>query len=64
MSDWVNCSERMPDETDDYLTYSEIDGVPINEVHTFFANRGYFSCETREDRFITHWMPLPEPPTK
>lgn len=62
--EWIRCKDGLPDETDDYLTYSEVDGIPSNAVHTFFANRGYFSCETLNDRFITHWMPLPEPPSE
>ena len=62
MSEWISVDEQTPSETDDYLTYGEIDGIPMQGVNTWFQTRGHFSCETRSDRCITHWMPLPECP--
>lgn len=62
MRDWISIEDLKPDETDDYLTYCEMDGIPTWQVHTFFLSRGHFSCETHKDRFITHWQPLPSPP--
>lgn len=62
MSQWIKFSEKIPPETDEYLTYGEVDGCPIWAVNSWFSNRGHFSCETPYDRFITHWMPLPELP--
>lgn len=62
MSEWISVDDSLPSETDDYLTYCEVDGNPMRFVHTWFQTRGHFSCETRSDRFVTHWMRLPEPP--
>ena len=62
MSKWISIEDSNPNETDEYLTYCELDGIPTWQVHTWFLSRGPFSCETRKDRFITHWQPLPESP--
>lgn len=62
MSEWISVDDSLPSETDDYLTYCEMDGIPIQNVHTWLQTRGHFSCETRSHRFITHWMSLPECP--
>jgi hypothetical protein len=62
MSEWISIEDRTPPETDDYLTYCELDDIPTWAVHTWFESRGHFSCETHRDRYITHWQPLPSPP--
>ncbi|MFV8856918.1 DUF551 domain-containing protein [Serratia fonticola] len=50
---WIPCTERMPEiEEQYYLTFAG----GIIEVGYFFD--GYFA-----DQHITHWMPLPAPPT-
>lgn len=54
--------DREPTESGEYLTFHNSDGVEIYNVNTWFVGRGHFSCETNKDIFITHWMPLPEPP--
>lgn len=48
---WVKCSERMPDEENYYLTYSNA-GVDVT----------YFDGEIFSDKYAFHWMPLPAAP--
>lgn len=50
MSEWIKCSERLPEEDEYYLTHSSA-GVDV----TYFSGRFL-------DEYATHWMPLPEPP--
>jgi hypothetical protein len=51
-SNWIKCSERMPDDNDEYyLTYSKC-GVDV----------GYFYDGHFQDLYVTHWHPLPKPP--
>ncbi|OKP29776.1 DUF551 domain-containing protein [Serratia fonticola] len=50
---WIPCAERMPEvEEEYYLAYSG----GITDIAFFFD--GHFV-----DPYITHWMPLPAPPT-
>ncbi len=49
---WIKCSERMPEEDDEYyITHSKA-GVDV----TWFYE-GHF-----QDKYATHWMPLPAAP--
>lgn len=62
---WIPVSERLPDETDYYLYKAEgvyrglKDGVGVS----FFMHKAKKWKRTNGD-FVTHWMPLPEPPGK
>lgn len=62
MSQWIKCSERMPD-TDDVLVYCSDTKEQMVGFHKgkglfqlFYMNGVEGVCEP------THWMPLPEPP--
>lgn len=71
MSEWINVKDRLPEEGVPVLT---------NQIHDYCNNDGYYEiCVDilvkgekrnkwlRTDGFgrkVTHWMPLPEPPTE
>lgn len=73
MGEWVKCSERMPDSNCLYIcwgTYFEGDEPGYIPAY-FFAHQtnGWVEwrpveddCNPREVS-ITHWIPLPEPPS-
>ncbi|WNV99171.1 DUF551 domain-containing protein [Klebsiella pneumoniae] len=55
---WIPVSERMPESNGVYLGW---DGKRVLEVNCFF---GGFSANQFIHGEITHWMPLPAPPTE
>lgn len=48
---WIPVTERLPEDGEYVLAYSEQDGLMLVEARHRFSNWE-----------ITHWMPLPEPP--
>lgn len=64
MSERIKCSERMPEETDDILVVSDEDNVEV----MWWDCDGLWDCWAPRNSNIssddvTHWMPLPEPPS-
>ena len=62
MSEWIKCSERMPEKLDDVLV-SDGDNVEV----MWRDCDGFWDCWAPRNSNIdiddvTHWMPLPEPP--
>lgn len=64
---WISVEERLPDDHGDFLTKIHCDNVDWIEVNTFdhteeewWHYAGNRTVEATE--FVTHWMPLPEPP--
>ena len=63
---WVNVDDRLPESGEHVLGFCS-DGIieckaydgRLNSI--VFASHGCGCCS--EDDIITHWMPLPEPPT-
>lgn len=66
---WISCSERMPDDTEEVLTTYIVNGNPKKryvETATYYGEDGWSSpCDeyrvigTRVD--VIAWMPLPNP---
>lgn len=59
MSNWIKCSDRLPDLDDDgysepVLAINEIGNI---QVVSFYSDEGWDSYGE-----VTHWQPLPEPP--
>lgn len=69
MSEWIKCSEQMPESSEDVTVFSRSKGV-INgyyfgwtgESRNWYAACGEYEGQIEDD--VTHWMPLPEPPTE
>ena len=64
--EWISIKDRLPDERDIYLVYSDGqialgDFVLEEQIWNVqpYCNSWYWSKS-----MVTHWMPLPEPPTK
>ena len=66
---WIPCSERLPEKTGYYLvcdSTAEFDNARgRQDVSKFVIGRhgGHWYGAIRGE-YITHWMPLPEPPEK
>lgn len=68
--EWIKCSERMPDIGKSVLVV--INGKYVNSA-SYTQWDGAKTAKGRAPRFedlrgivygVTHWMPLPEPPTE
>jgi len=72
-SNWIPVTERLPEFIPDnarkYLTLctGAIDGKPYCEL-LWFGRRGWYRYDSEWGdvwyKNVTHWMPLPEPPTE
>ena len=62
MSDWIKCSERLPEQNRRVLVFSNryVGGIVIAQL--LFEGEFSAVCYEYPLRDITHWMPLPEPP--
>jgi len=59
VNNWISIEDRLPVVGDFCLAYMERRGSSItNVVNTQFTKYGF------ERACVTHWMPLPEPPTR
>lgn len=57
---WISCSDVMPEKHKCVLVFNE-----YGEIWTGCFDRYFnFFCDNTEVPNVTHWMPLPEPPTK
>ncbi|EQB4711627.1 DUF551 domain-containing protein [Enterobacter hormaechei] len=61
---WVACSERMPEEGDDMIVFTDdivMSGVSYSKKKGFYLQAlGYDDDEPVDN--VTHWMPLPSAP--
>ena len=63
MSQWIKCSDWMPDDQQRVLVY--IDGLDVCYGFTYHEETGDFVDDdgmSLVDEVITHWMRLPDPP--
>lgn len=70
---WVKCSDRLPEKGTLVLPYIELNGIKLvsHEASLFSGtfrfwrenDYGAFDWFVQKDHIITHWMPLPNPPT-
>jgi len=60
MSEWIKCSEKMPDSNEVRCLVFCRDG----ETRTGFISHGDWAMNGKyyDSAFVTHWQPLPSPP--
>ena len=61
---WISVSERLPKDGEDVLVYWN-NGREHRIIPTNYDDGVWFDCifdNVMDDKNITHWMPLPEPP--
>lgn len=59
--DWISTSDRLPETDGSYIVHSSKSGA-VYTAH-FWTSDKRWSGSSRH-LFISHWMPLPEPPYK
>jgi hypothetical protein len=70
MSEWINVNDRLPNDRDYVLTFSDdlIDTQMfyINDIARGKNKHWYFSDNSNDwiDDNVTHWMPLPKIPNE
>lgn len=74
MNKWIKCSESLPEEEKDYLTYVIDNGCSyFFKIQRFYKNPRiingiYAHCSTHweltewDDNVVLYWMELPKPP--
>ena len=63
-TDWVKCSERMPETYTKVLVLVEVgnDSKQHIFVDELYESTKYGMTWQNNDNLVTHWMPLPAPP--
>ena len=72
MSEWIRVEDRLPTRMDSYDVWIKGDTTyrprRIADVHYSEAHGGWISIMAMGEHpyadQVTHWMPLPEPPTE
>ena len=64
---WISVEERLPDDRGNFITKIHCDNGDWIEVNTFdYMEKEWWhdavNCTVKATDFVTHWMPLPEPP--
>lgn len=66
-SEWISVKDRLPEKTRAYLVNHSSEKYSISNYSARHKMFGAFDCyDSTEcaDTDVTHWMELPEPPTK
>ena len=58
-TDWISCSERLPPLYDNVLAIREDCWMTIDALQSMDSG----TAKWANDEPVTHWMPLPNPPT-
>ena len=63
---WIDVNERLPDKEGDYLCVMSNNNINPFVIIKPFVNGMFYVTEWYKEnvgRKVTHWMPLPEPPS-
>lgn len=68
---WINCKDRLPELLDNVITYRPDPGLVTHATYIAGDFQTIGTCLNRTPGEwvmlggeITHWQPLPDPPTK
>jgi hypothetical protein len=56
-SEWISVEDRLPEIEGVYLAYTTRRTIEVAHFYPYYVNG-----KPQFDYWITHWMPLPEPP--
>ena len=56
---WIPVTERLPAEDERVLVWLDSSGISYTQIDT---DRLHKKKWRRWDKYVTHWMPLPDPP--
>ena len=59
--EWISVDVRLPEREGRYLVYTIKGGIKFGEYRSYLVGEGKL-CEPQFDYYVTHWMPLPQPP--
>ena len=59
-SNWISVKDRLPEEGENVLTYGARPSYDVVYVNRLIDKK---SGEWLYGEYVTHWMPLPQPPT-
>jgi Protein of unknown function (DUF551) len=71
--EWISVEERLPEREKEVIIYEKYTSIPIIAWLSWSGNwhssKDHLSIngdgsidDNIENKFVTHWMPLPEPP--
>ena len=63
MSEWISVKDRLPEKNGKYLVC--VDGgkiIPRYVITCWYWNGKFEDFQHYTTRFVSFWMPLPEPP--
>lgn len=66
MGEWISVKDALPESGGEYIVYDMINEKVSHDYWQVFEGFGakFDSFWNHYGDFVTHWMPLPEPPKK
>lgn len=61
--EWIAVGDRLPDEYDCVLIWRAGIPVAVGPIIAFWTGKKWAADVTRDNFVVTHWQPLPEPPS-
>ncbi|KAA8563246.1 hypothetical protein FX985_03314 [Pseudomonas extremaustralis] len=64
MTDWIKCSERLPDDCKKVIVWVSRFGYYPDYIDCAHRQDGKWNAHEGNYQSITHWQPMPEAPTQ
>lgn len=64
MAEWIKVSERLPEASGKYLVCTKNLTVYQTKFYSYPKEKGGHWGQKDKGKSITHWQPLPNPPTE